>query len=163
MARMIQYAAGDTFLHRLHPLSKLLVAALVSIAAFLFASWIAVAALAVFLALLHAPKQIGFARLRAVFESLPLFVALIVLANVFLVRGEALWWRNAGAGLVQSLRIVVLIAAANLFLAVTDPIDLLRRRDARARAPEARRPARRRDIAHDDDRASASFRSWRTR
>lgn len=124
MARMIQYAAGDTFLHRLHPLSKLVVATLVSIAAFLFASWIAVAALALFLALLHAPKQIGFARLRAVFASLPLFIALIVLANVFLVRGEALWWRNASTGLVQSLRIVVLIAAANLFLAVTDPIDL---------------------------------------
>lgn len=121
---MIQYAAGDTFLHRLHPLSKLVVATLVSIAAFLFASWIAVAALALFLALLHAPKQIGFARLRAVFASLPLFIALIVLANVFLVRGEALWWRSAAAGLVQSLRIVVLIAAANLFLAVTDPIDL---------------------------------------
>ena len=123
-ARMIQYTAGDTFLHRLHPLSKLLVATLVSIASFLFASWIAPAALAVFLALLHAPKPIGPARLRAVFASLPFFVALIVLANVFLVRGEALWWRNAGAGLVQSLRIVVLIAAANLFLAVTDPIDL---------------------------------------
>ncbi|MFA4948907.1 MAG: energy-coupling factor transporter transmembrane component T [Candidatus Krumholzibacteriia bacterium] len=124
MARMIQYTAGDTFLHRLHPLSKLLVAALVSIASFLFVSWIAPVALAVFLALLHAPKPIGFARLRAVFASLPLFVALIVLANVFLVHGEALWWRNAVTGLAQSLRIVVLIAAANLFLAVTDPIDL---------------------------------------
>ncbi len=124
MARMIRYRPGDTFLHRLHPLSKLLVAALVSIAAFLPGTWIAPAALAVFLAILHAPRQIGFARLRAVFASLPLFAALIVLANVFLVRGEALWWRNAVTGLVQSLRIVVLIAAANLFLAVTDPIDL---------------------------------------
>jgi energy-coupling factor transport system permease protein len=124
MARMIQYKPGGTFLHRLHPISKLLVAALVSIASFLFASWIAPAALALFLALLHAPKPIGFARLRAVFASLPLFVALIVLANVFLVRGEAVWWRNAVTGLVQSLRIVVVIGAANLFLAVTDPIDL---------------------------------------
>jgi energy-coupling factor transporter transmembrane protein EcfT len=124
MARMIQYKPGGTFLHRLHPISKLLVAALVSIASFLFASWIAPAALALFLALLHAPKAIGFARLRAVFATLPLFAALIVLANVFLVRGEALWWRNAVTGLVQSLRIVVVIGAANLFLAVTDPIDL---------------------------------------
>ncbi len=124
MARMIQYKPGDTFLHRLHPISKLLVAVLVSIASFLLASWIAPAALALFLALLHAPKPIGFARLRAVFASLPFFVALIVLANVFLVHGEAVWWRNVGAGLVQSLRIVVVIGAANLFLAVTDPIDL---------------------------------------
>lgn len=124
MARMIQYKPGGTFLHRLHPISKLLVAALVSIASFLFASWIAPAALALFLAFLHTPKPIGFARLRAVFATLPLFAALIVLANVFLVRGEALWWRNAVTGLVQSLRIVVVIGAANLFLAVTDPIDL---------------------------------------
>ena len=122
--RMIQFKAGDTFLHRLHPLSKLLVASLVSIACFLYASWIVPAALAVLLALLHTPKPIGFARLRAVLASLPLFVALIVLANVFLVRGDAVWWRNAATGFVQSLRIVVLIAAANLFLAVTDPIDL---------------------------------------
>jgi energy-coupling factor transporter transmembrane protein EcfT len=123
-ARMIQYTAGDTFLHGLHPLSKLLVATLVSIGAFLSASWIAPAALALFLALLHVPRPIGFARLRAVFASLPLFVALIVLANVFLVHGGAVWWRDAMAGLAQSLRIVVVIAAANLFLAVTDPIDL---------------------------------------
>lgn len=123
-ARMIQYAAGDTFLHRLHPLSKLIVAVLVSIAAFLFASWIAVAALAGSLVLLHAPRQIGLARLRAVFASLPLFVAFIVLANVFLVRGDSVWWRNVIAGLVQSLRIALVIGAANLFLAVTDPIDL---------------------------------------
>jgi|WetSurMetagenome_2_1015567.scaffolds.fasta_scaffold150430_2 energy-coupling factor transport system permease protein len=124
MSRMIRYEAGDTFLHRLHPLAKLLVATLVSIAAFLFASWLAVAALAAFLALCHAPRSIGFARLRAVLASLPLFVALIVLANIFLVRGEAVWWRNAGAGLAQSLRIAVVLAAANLFLAVTDPVDL---------------------------------------
>jgi energy-coupling factor transport system permease protein len=121
---MVQYRPGDTFLHRLHPLSKLFVAVLVSIAAFLFASWIAPAALAACIVILHAPNPIGFARLRAVLASMPLFVALIVLANVFLVRGGAVWWRNAETGLVQSLRIAVLIAAANLFLAVTDPIDL---------------------------------------
>jgi energy-coupling factor transport system permease protein len=123
-ARMAEYNPGDTFLHRFHPLCKLLVATLVSIAAFLFASWIAPAALALGLALLHAPKGIGFARLRAVLASLPFFAAIVVLANIFLVRGEAIWWHNAVTGLVQSLRIVVVIAAANLFLAVTDPIDL---------------------------------------
>jgi energy-coupling factor transport system permease protein len=124
MTRMIPYAPGDTVLHRLHPLSKLFVAILISIAAFLFESWIAVAALAALVAALHAPRQIGFARLRAVLASFPFFAALIVLANVFLVRGEAVWWRDALAGLVQGLRVLVLIAAANLYLAVTDPIDL---------------------------------------
>jgi energy-coupling factor transporter transmembrane protein EcfT len=128
---MVQYAPGDTFLHRLHPLSKLFVAVIISIAAFLFESWIAIAALAALVAALHAPRQIGPARLRAVLASFPLFAALIVLANVFLVRGEAVWWRDAIAGLVQGLRVLVLIATANLYLAVTDPIDLA---DAAVRA-----------------------------
>lgn len=124
MTPMVQFAPGDTVLHRLHPLSKLFAAVLVSIAAFLFESWIAVAALAALVAVLHAPRGIGPARLRAVLASFPLFAALIVLANVFLVRGEAIWWRDAIAGLVQSLRVLTLIATANLYLAVTDPIDL---------------------------------------
>jgi len=122
--RMAQFTAGDTFLHRLHPLAKLLVVALVCVAAFLFPSWIVPAALAVFLVLLHAPRSIGFGRLLAVLKPLPLFIAVIVLANVFLVHREAVWWRNAEAGLVQSLRVVVIVVAANLFLVVTDAIDL---------------------------------------
>jgi energy-coupling factor transporter transmembrane protein EcfT len=121
---MVQFAPGGTVLHRLHPLSKLFAAVLVSLAAFLFESWIAVAALAALVAVLHAPREIGPARLRVVLASFPLFAALIVLANVFLVRGEAVWWRDAIAGLVQSLRVLTLIATANLYLAVTDPIDL---------------------------------------
>jgi energy-coupling factor transport system permease protein len=124
MPRMAQYIAGDTFLHRLHPLSKLLAAALVSVAAFAFGSWIAVAALAAFVILLHAPRGIGFERLRPLASSMPLFAAIIVLAYVFLVKGEGVWWRDAIAGLKQSLRVLVLVASANLYLAVTDPIDL---------------------------------------
>ncbi len=122
--RMAQYTPGGTFLHRLHPLSKLVVAILISLAAFLFESWIAVAALAALVAVLHAPRQIGPARARVALAAFPLFAAIIVLAHVFLVRGEAVWWRDAIAGLVQGLRVLVLIATANLYLAVTDPIDL---------------------------------------
>ena len=122
--RMAQFTAGDTFLHRLHPLAKLLLAALVCVAAFIFPSWIVPAALAILLILLYAPRSIGSGRLLAAVKPLPLFIAVIVLANVFLVHREALWWRNAEAGLVQSLRVVVIVVAANLFLVVTDAIDL---------------------------------------
>lgn len=123
-AQIANYAPGDTFLHRLHPLAKLLAAVLTCVAAFLFPSWIVPAALAVFLALLHAPEAIGFKRLGAVLRTLPLFVAIIVLANVLLVRRGGSPWEDAGAGLIQSARVVVSIVAANLFLAVTDPVDL---------------------------------------
>ena len=121
---MARYTSGDTFLHRLHPLTKLLAAVLVCVAPFLFPSWIVPATLAVFLVLLHTPGSIGFGRLRAAVKPLPLFIAIIVLANMFLVHREGSWRESAGVGLVQSLRVVVIIIAANLFLAVTDAIDL---------------------------------------
>jgi len=123
-AHMARYTSGDTFLHRLHPLTKLLAAVLVCVAAFLFPPLIVPATLAVFLVLLHAPGSIGFGRLLATVKPLPLFIAIIVLANIFLVHREESWWESAGFGLAQSLRVVVIIVAANLFLAVTDAIDL---------------------------------------
>jgi energy-coupling factor transport system permease protein len=123
-ARMAQFTAGDTLLHRLNALSKLLVVVLVCVAALLFRQWIVPAALAAALMLLYAGRFIGFARLLPVLKPLPLFIAVIVLANIFLVHREAAWRVNAEAGLVQGLRIVVIIVAASLFVAVTDPIDL---------------------------------------
>jgi energy-coupling factor transport system permease protein len=121
---MAQYNPGSTLLHRLHPLAKLFIAVLICVAAFIFASWIVPAALAALLMLLHAPRSIGFRRLLAALKPLPFFIALIVLANVFLTHRETLWWRSVEAGLVQALRIIVIVVAANLFLAVTDAMDL---------------------------------------
>jgi energy-coupling factor transporter transmembrane protein EcfT len=123
-AFMAQYKAGDSFLHRLHPLVKLFVTVLACVSAFVFTPWIVPATLAVALMLLHAPRLIGFARLLAVLKPLPLFIAIIVLANVFLVNREAAWWWGAEVGLVQALRVVVIIVAVNLFLAATDAVDL---------------------------------------
>jgi energy-coupling factor transport system permease protein len=120
---MAEYASGETFLHRLHPLTKLTAAVLAGVAAFVFAPWPAPAALASFLALLYCYPGIGFRRLRPVLAPLPLFFAVIVLANVFLVRRPGGWTAGAVAGLVQSARVLVIILAANLFLAVTDAID----------------------------------------
>ncbi|MDD4858257.1 MAG: energy-coupling factor transporter transmembrane protein EcfT [Candidatus Krumholzibacteria bacterium] len=121
---LMQYNAGDSFLHRLHPLAKLLVAVLASVSAFVFEPWIVPAALAAGLILLHAARSIAFGRLLAVLKPLPFFIAIIVLANVFLAHRDAAWWRGAEAGLVQALRVVALILAVNLFLAATDAVDL---------------------------------------
>lgn len=124
ISQMGSYVAGNTMLHRLHPLSKLFVLVLVSVAAFLFKQWYVAVALVAALALLYAHREIGPRRLLAVLKPLPLFVALIVLANVFLVHHSGPWERAAQAGLVQAIRVVAVILGANLFLAVTDPIDL---------------------------------------
>jgi len=123
-AQIASRTSRDTFLRRLHPVTKLFVTVLICVAAFLFRSWIVPAALAGFLIVLHAPHSIGFRRLGAVLKPMPLFVAIIVLANMFLAHREGSPWENAGVGLVQSMRVVVSVVAANLFLAVTEPVDL---------------------------------------
>jgi len=105
-------------------MTKLLAVVFLCTAAFLFRSWIVPASVAAFLMLLHAPREIGFGRLLAAVKPLPLFVALIVLAHIFLIHRALPWWEGAASGLVQSLRVVALVVAGSLFLAVTDPVDL---------------------------------------
>ena len=114
----------ETILERLHPLVKVFAAALICCAAFLFGPWYVPAACAAAAALLQCSRGAGFARLAAVLRTLPLFVVLIVLANVFLAQHPGPWRHGAAAGLVQSLRVVAAILVADLALAVTDPVDL---------------------------------------
>jgi len=117
-------ASGSTILHRLHPLSKLFALVLVCVAAFLFGQWFVAAGLALAIALLYVRREIGTKRLIAVLKPLPFFALLIILANVFLVARSGPWWMHTGRGLAQAVRVIVIISGSNLFLAVTDPVDL---------------------------------------
>jgi energy-coupling factor transporter transmembrane protein EcfT len=102
--------SGVAFLRGLHPVTKLFVTVLICVAAFLFRSWIVPAALAAFLVSLHAPRSVGFRRLGAVLKPMPLFVAIIVLANVFLAHRGGSPWENAAAGLrVGELSLMTMI------------------------------------------------------
>lgn len=120
----VHYIAGDTILHRLYPLSKLLVLMLLSISVFIFDQWYVAVAVSVLLVLLYLHKGIGIELLQQIVRPLPLFVVLIVCAHIFLIRSSGSVAADAGAGLLQSLRVVDVLMAAGLFLAVTDPIDL---------------------------------------
>jgi energy-coupling factor transporter transmembrane protein EcfT len=115
---------ADTVLERLHPLAKLFTAALACVAAFLFRPWFVPTAFAAAAALLHRGRGEGPARLGAVLRTFLPFAVIIVLANVFLAGHPGPWWHGAAAGLVQSLRVLSMIVVVNLFLAVTDPVDL---------------------------------------
>jgi energy-coupling factor transport system permease protein len=97
---------------------------LVCVAAFLFTEWYMPVALAVGLAALHMPRGVGPRRLLAVLARLPVFVALIIFANMVLISRPGPWWRAAGAGLEQAVRVVVIVVAVNLYTVVTDPLDL---------------------------------------
>ena len=66
----------------------------------------------------------GAARYLEVARRFVLFLLFILAAHIFLARGPAPLSARILSGLVQGLRVFDLLAAASLFLAVTDPVDL---------------------------------------
>lgn len=120
----IQYIEGDTVLHRLHPISKLFVFLVLCISAFFFERWYMLAGITAALFSLYLFPEGGVRRLWNVLRVLPVFLVLIVLANVFLVRSEQNVPERLARGLLQGVRVIDILAATSLFLAVTDPVDL---------------------------------------
>ncbi len=118
----IAYVEGGSVLHRLHPISKLLVLVLVCVALFLYEGWPVPAALVALLAILYFVAPLGAARLVAVLKTLPVFIAIIVLARMFLVDREVSIGTRALGGALQALKVVGLVLAVRLFVSVTDPV-----------------------------------------
>lgn len=118
------YTGGKGVLHRLNPLSKLLVVLLVCVALFLFEAWPATVGIVVLLSLFYVPGPLGARRLLAVLRTMPIFVAIIVLARVFLVDRSLPLEARFAAGALQALRVVGLVIAVHLFVSVTDPVSI---------------------------------------
>lgn len=118
------YVEGEGMLHRLNPLSKLLVLLLVCVALFLFEGWSPAVGIVVFLALFYVPGPLGVRRLIAVLRTLPVFIAIIVLARVFLVDRALPLDARLAAGALQALRVVGLVIAVHLFVSVTDAVSI---------------------------------------
>lgn len=119
-----QYVGGDTILHRLHPLSKLLVLSLAILSLFAFYQWYVAAALCALVIALHLPRGIGLGRAVRVAKSLLPFVLIVLLLHIFLIGRSSPLEVRVLSGFLQGLRITTILVAAGLFLAVTDPIDL---------------------------------------
>jgi len=119
----LHYISGNSFLHLMHPALKLVILLFIVLSVFLYGPFVNVG-LALFVFILYGANKVGMKRLLSVIKPLPIFILLIIAANVFLVRNEEPLSTHAARGLVQALRIVVLITSTALFLAVTDPIDL---------------------------------------
>jgi len=118
------YVEGKSVLHRLNPLSKLLVLTLVCVALFLFEDWRSTAVLVALLGALHFVARLGAKRLLAALKTLPVFVAIIVLARVFLVDRSLPWEARAAAGVLQALRVTGVVLALHLFISVTDAVAI---------------------------------------
>jgi energy-coupling factor transporter transmembrane protein EcfT len=120
----LQYVERDSALHALGPLSKLLVLLIVSASVFVFEQWYVTAAIAVLVVVLYPVGGLEPRRLLSVLKPLPVFIVLVVLAHVLLIDRLSHPWASSARGLLQGLKIAVLLASANLFLTVTDPVDL---------------------------------------
>jgi len=120
----MRYVEGDGLLHRLSPLSKLLILVLVCVALFIFEWWQATVGLVAFLVLFYVPGPLGARRLRDVLKTLPIFIAIIILARTFLVDRALPLEKRVLAGALQALRVSGLVIAVHLFLSVTDPVSL---------------------------------------
>jgi energy-coupling factor transport system permease protein len=119
-----RYVEGKSILHRLNPLSKLLVLLLVSVALFLFEDWRSTAALVALLCIAYFLGRLGAKRFFGVLKTLPVFVAIIVLARMFLVDRALPWGTRALAGALQALRVTGLVIALHLFVSVTDAVAI---------------------------------------
>jgi energy-coupling factor transport system permease protein len=124
VAPNIQYGEGNTVLHRMHPLAKLFVFLVLCCSIFIFEGWVFGAGITVVIFALYLVPERGILRLWSVLRIMPLFSLLIVLANLFLLRSGLSVQQRIMRGLLQSVRVVDILAATSLFLAVTDPIDL---------------------------------------
>lgn len=120
----IQFVEGDTYLHRRHPLAKLVVLLVLIAGLLLFRSWIVPVVAAVLMLAAYAKADLGIARYLGVARRFLLFALLIVLAHLLLIRQSGSVPDRLVSGSVQAVRIFDLLVSASLFIAVTDPVDL---------------------------------------
>ncbi|MBD3178089.1 MAG: hypothetical protein GF417_00010 [Candidatus Latescibacteria bacterium] len=116
----LKYVEGDSRLHRADPAVKVLVLLLLLAASLIFSAAVNTG-LAVLLVLLSLASGISFNRVLSLLKPVPLFVLIIIAANLLLVRNGEPYKADLARGIRQGLRVLVLILSAGIFWTVTDP------------------------------------------
>ncbi|MFO7916153.1 MAG: energy-coupling factor transporter transmembrane component T [Candidatus Krumholzibacteriales bacterium] len=116
----LRYVEGDSRLHRMHPVVKGGALLLLVIASFIYGAVVNLA-LVLFLIIISVAAGIGSGRILSLLKPVPVFVIIIIAANILLVRNGQGYSSGMARGLVQGIRIMVLLLAAGLFWTVTDP------------------------------------------
>lgn len=136
---IIQYRAGDSFLHRLNPLSKLAVVAVYSIIIFLLFSWkLELVALAAILLLERAIGSRDVTRLALSRYSLGLFFSIVFLGSLWSATGGRVYftiplgWTSLAVtdtavqmAVVNALRYFTVILLGGLYIITTSPSALV--------------------------------------
>jgi energy-coupling factor transport system permease protein len=130
----LSYVPGATFIHRIHPIVKLLVLIIFNIAVFTITNFQAGLFLLAFLLLAYRAGGLGFSFFWRKLRIIIFFSLLILLVQLFFVRGGHLlgeialgpfrlgiWSLGLFDGLSLSLRFINVIASSFLFVTITDP------------------------------------------
>jgi biotin transport system permease protein len=120
----IQFVEGDTYLHRRHPMAKLVVFLMLIAGLLIFESRIVPVAAAALLFAVQLGAGLGMKKYLGVARRFLFFALLIILAQLLLLRQSGSVPERLMSGLVQAVRIFDLLVLASLFAAVTDPVDL---------------------------------------
>jgi energy-coupling factor transport system permease protein len=128
MKGILEYTAGDTFLHRMNPLVKIFLALCLCIAAFTADHPVFLLALLGLNLLIGAAGRL-FRRTLSLFLGLgKICLFLFVLQLLFIREGKALFWIVTDIGLLTAARVVLRLMGAcvplALMLAVTEMNDL---------------------------------------
>ena len=120
----IQFVEGDTYLHRRHPMAKLIVFLMLIAGLLLFRNRAVPVAAGVLLFASYLSAGLGAGRYLRIAGRFLFFALLIVFAHLILLRQSGSVPERLMSGLVQAVRIFDLLVLAGLFTAVTDPVDL---------------------------------------
>jgi len=134
----LSYIPGNSFIYRLHPWAKVGSLVLFSIAVFACSAWSLNLALLALLLLLYASSGLGFLFFWQKLRFILIFASLILLLQSLLGRGGQLWfelqwgwlhlqiWSEGFKhGLLLMLRFVNIIASSYLFVATSNPHQLV--------------------------------------
>jgi energy-coupling factor transport system permease protein len=119
-----RFVEGESYLHRRHPLAKLLALLALIVALLLFESPAVPAVCALILLAAYMSSGLGMRRYLQVARRFILFAVLIVLAHLLLLRQSGPASELLLSGLERALEIFDLLVLVDLFAAVTDPVDL---------------------------------------
>lgn len=135
----LAYVPGDTAVHRLHPLPKLLLLIVYSISVIVFPRVVTAAALFLVLLAFYRFSGLGPGFFMRKLRVILLFGLMMMLVQVIsLKQGSVLfeyaifsgvrlqvWTEGVAAGLVMMLRFINIIASSYLFVSTTDPNKLV--------------------------------------
>lgn len=128
-----QYLPGDSFVHRLDPRTKLILATLIIVVLFLVNGIYGYLAIAAFITLAIIFGEIPFTSITRGLKPLTFIIVLTVLLNIFFTEGNKILWQlgflkvsqeGIIKGVLLGIRLVLLILSTTVMTLTTSPLAI---------------------------------------